>query len=319
MAKLKLTDEMIEKAVDGIRVGNYACTVALSLGISERSYWRWLQTGEKAKSGIYCRFWHAIKKAEAEREIFLLGIVQTAAPVSGMAVGRGTLLRGRDYVELIPFLRPRAKTALLIGVGGGLHDQVLSQYGIRVHGVEIEPAAVTLARAHFGMTMDVTVADGRAFLAHDRASYDAVVLDAFVGGDVPGHLYTREALAEIARHLNPDGLVVLHLIGPPDHPAVRAVARTLQGVFAHTAAVRSGLGDEWQHVYLFAGPGPLEIDPALMIELDRLGFTGQEFYAIDVGGAPVLTDDRPLLGLLSRDLAAEHRRQSLELRRNPPW
>ena len=38
----------------------------------------------------------------------------------------------------------------------------------------------------------------------------------------------------------------------------------------------------------------------------------------DVGQAP-LTDDRPALALLSRDLVAEHRRQSLEHRRQLSW
>lgn len=79
MAKLKLTDEMIANAVKGIEEGNYACTVALALGISERSFWRWLEKGEKANSGIYSRFWHAIKKAEGIREKELLGIIRKAA------------------------------------------------------------------------------------------------------------------------------------------------------------------------------------------------------------------------------------------------
>ena len=41
--------------------------------------------------------------------------------------------------------------------------------------------------------------------------YDMIVLDAFSGGSVPVHLLTREAFAVYARHLKPDGFLVVHI------------------------------------------------------------------------------------------------------------
>jgi len=247
------------------------------------------------------------------------GVFQSVIPPCSHGMPKGLLIRGKDYAELIPYIRPDTRSALLIGVGAGLEARALALYGIDVHGVEIDPAVVRLARKHFGLACEVTVADGRAFLERDERLYHAIVLDAFAGASPPEHLFTREAFQEIDRRLEPNGILSIHLIGDPRHAAIRAVARTLESVFPHAMAVRSGRGDELQAIYLFASREPLEIGPWAMLQLDAFGFTGREFVEIETEGAPILTDERTDLDALSRDIAAAHRRACLELRRNPPW
>ena len=253
------------------------------------------------------------------RALVCNGIFQTVLPASGLGIARGTLIRGRDYVELIPYFRPGTRKALLIGVGAGLHERALMMYGIEVQGVEIDPAVVRLAAEHFDLAAEVTVADGRAFLVRDEWQYDAVIIDAFLGSSPPEHLYTKEAFELVDEHLNPDGLLVVRLIGHPEHPAVCAVARTLQTVFPHILAVRSGIGNELQHVFIFASRAALELGGSELIELGMYGFTGEELCDINMHGAALLTDDKGGLAFLSSDLMAEHRRNSLRLRRKPLW
>jgi len=247
------------------------------------------------------------------------GIFQTVLPIHGLGIVRGTLIRGRDYIELIPYFRPRARTALLIGVGAGLHERALAMYGVEVHGVEIDPAVIRLATKYFDLAAEVTVADGRAFLVRDQRRYDAVIIDAFLGGTTPEHLYTKEAFELVDGHLNPDGVLVVRLIGHPEHPAICAVGRTLQAVFPHIVAVRSGIANEVQHVFVFASRTALELGSSERLELGMYGFTGEELCDINTHGAAVLTDDRTGLSLLSSDLVAEHRRNSLRLRGKPLW
>ncbi len=266
------------------------------------------------------------------RMLLCNGIVQTAMPATGMGITRGTLLRGRDYTELIPYLRPGARKALVIGLGAGLHARMLATYGIETRCVEIDPEVVRLAAEHFGLAASVTTCDGRAFLKRRRrgAPFDAMVLDAFLGGTAPEHLFTVEAFTEMMWGLvhagtdvsgttvfSANGVLVVHLIGRPQHPAVRAVARTLGAVFPHTMAVRSGVADELQHIYLFASHQPLRVPHSG--ELAAHGFTGDEVCSVETEGAALLTDDRTCLALLSRDLVAEHRRQSLAVVRRPTW
>jgi len=253
------------------------------------------------------------------RALVCNGIFQTVVPTSGLGIVRGTLIRGRDYVELIPYFRPRTRKALLIGVGAGLHERALVMYGIEVQGVEIDPAAIRLAAEYFDLAAEVTVADGRAFLVRDERQYEAVIIDAFLGGNPPEHLYTKEAFELVDEHLNPDGVLVVRLIGHPEHPAICAVGRTIQTVFPHILAVRSGIGNEIQHVFIFASRSALELGGSELIELRMYGFTGEELCDINTHGAAVLTDDRTGLALLNSDLVAEHRRNSLRLRRKPLW
>lgn len=176
-----------------------------------------------------------------------------------------------------------------------------------------------MAAKHFGLTAEVTIADGRAFLDRDTRQYDAIILDAFLGGTVPEHLYTEEAFRQIAERLGPKGILAVHLISQPKHLATRSVARTLRKVFPKMIAAKSGIGNDLQHVYLFVSHDSLILHPEQRVQLDLFGFTGHEFFDIVVDDGPVLTDDRSCLGLLSRDLVAEHRRRSGQLRRRPPW
>jgi spermidine synthase len=243
-------------------------------------------------------------------------VVQTAVPAAGLRMVPGTLLRGRDYVELIPYYRPDTRRALLIGLGGGLHAQALRAYGVAVQAVDIEPAVVPLAEKYFGFrgfAGQVTIADGREFLAGSARRFDAVVLDTFLGASVPQQLYTKEAFALMAERLEPSGLLAVHLIARPQHPATQAVARTVASVFPRWAAIRSGFGDELQHLYLFASRTPLRLGSEQRLRLDAWGFTGDEFFEIETRGAPVLTDAQTNLGQLCRDLAAAHRQRSRQL------
>ncbi len=83
MAKLKLTDQLIEKACEHIRAGNYAVVVCQYLGIDETTYYRWMKTAEKNadenKNSIYRQFYQSIKRAEAEAELRNVTIIQNAA------------------------------------------------------------------------------------------------------------------------------------------------------------------------------------------------------------------------------------------------
>lgn len=61
---------MIEKIAKWIKAGNYLSVVAKKCGIGERTLYRWLEKGEKAKKGsLYRQLWQAVKKAESDAEM----------------------------------------------------------------------------------------------------------------------------------------------------------------------------------------------------------------------------------------------------------
>jgi len=65
MAKLRLDDELGRKIVDLIKAGNFAKVAAQRCGINEKTFYDWMNQGEKAHTGIFRRFYEAVKKAEA--------------------------------------------------------------------------------------------------------------------------------------------------------------------------------------------------------------------------------------------------------------
>ncbi len=77
--RAKLTKELIEEAYKLVSEGNYDKDVYPILGVSKAAWYRWLQEGEVAKSGLKRDFVDAIKKAEKEAIIKNVAVIQKAA------------------------------------------------------------------------------------------------------------------------------------------------------------------------------------------------------------------------------------------------
>lgn len=66
--RTKLTPELIERAREFKAQGYSNEALAAALGIAESTFYRWLDRGEKRRSGKFWEFWEAIKKGEREFE-----------------------------------------------------------------------------------------------------------------------------------------------------------------------------------------------------------------------------------------------------------
>ena len=72
----KLTPEVHDKIVAAIRAGNYAKVAAEYAGISERTFYTWIQRGSEETDGIYTRFAEAVQRATSEAEVRAVAMVQ---------------------------------------------------------------------------------------------------------------------------------------------------------------------------------------------------------------------------------------------------
>ena len=77
--------------------------------------------------------------------------------------------------------------------------------------------------------------DGPGSARWRAASADVVVLDAYLGGRVPAELTTTEFLADVARVLRPDGVLLANLADGPPLRYSRRVARTVAAHLPHVA------------------------------------------------------------------------------------
>jgi predicted membrane-bound spermidine synthase len=142
----------------------------------------------------------------------------------------------RNLVALIPaYLRRPAQRVLLIGLGPGVVSTDLRARGMHVDSVEIDPAVVQVAREWFDFDGPVVVEDGRRMLRLSDDKWDVLIVDAYLSGNPPSHLFTVEAFEDYQRHLEPGGLVILNVVGNPDdprqRPALDAVLATANAVF----------------------------------------------------------------------------------------
>lgn len=124
---------------------------------------------------------------------------------------------GETYRYLLG--RSPAVDVAIVGLGAG----ALASYARaadRYDFFEINPEVERVARAWFTYLPQAPAAELRVITGDARLKmeqlpaerrYDMIVLDAFSGGSVPVHLLTREAFAVYARHLKPDGFLVVHI------------------------------------------------------------------------------------------------------------
>lgn len=75
----KLTKGMIEAVCHCIEQGVTQERTAEYVGVSESTFYRWIDRGKVAKSGIYKSFWENLQKAHAACEVKLVEQVQAAA------------------------------------------------------------------------------------------------------------------------------------------------------------------------------------------------------------------------------------------------
>lgn len=75
----KLTEEVQEKVCEYVRQGLTYEVAARAAGISESTFYRWRERGEKARKGKFRKFWEALKRAEAEGEQALVRRILSAS------------------------------------------------------------------------------------------------------------------------------------------------------------------------------------------------------------------------------------------------
>jgi spermidine synthase len=211
------------------------------------------------------------------------------------------------FYHLIRHYRPGFKRALMIGGAGYSFPQdYLNTYpSAELDVVEIDPKMTEIAIRHFGLRDDprlnITHKDGRVFVNGAPAEkYDAILMDAFGSlFSVPYQLTTIEAVREMHRILNDDGVVIFNVGSAIRGPASRflqAEFATYKAVFpaVHLYKVHPALSDSrLQNLIIVARKtkdpinevGPGETDAFLQGLLDRRYLSA---FTLDEA---ILTDD----------------------------
>jgi spermidine synthase len=200
----------------------------------------------------------------------------------------------------------RPRNILEIGLGGGRMATYIRQYltDATVTCVELDPAVIELARAHFALREDsrlrVNQGDGRIFLDRSRDTYDMIKLDAYRGTFVPFHLTTREFYQLCRRKLRSGGCVTQNIA--PDTLLYDAAIATMRAVFANVDEYWTGTSIGATSVIAVAYDGPRKTPQQLAAAAQSLQTRARFPHALPdivarrrdrtaASGGRVLTDD----------------------------
>lgn len=105
----------------------------------------------------------------------------------------------------------------VVGLGSGTLA-VYGRGGDRLRFYEINPLMRSIAQTRFTYLadspahVDVALGDARITMSREKPqNFDILVIDAFSGDAIPVHLLTREAFALYWHHLNPNGVLAVHV------------------------------------------------------------------------------------------------------------
>lgn len=129
---------------------------------------------------------------------------QSAVDASGVSV--------ETYVHALFSLvmQSGAKKVLMIGCAGGTLATMLHNMNVAVTVVDIDKSVFAIARKNFNMPRAVHchAGDGLKFMQRTRATFDAVIIDAFIGENVPPQ-FLGDAFCVAARRVTKRSGVVL--------------------------------------------------------------------------------------------------------------
>ena len=153
----------------------------------------------------------------------------------------------------LKYLRRSPVKVGVIGLGAG-SLAVYARPGDLFRFYEINPLVERLARQKFTYLADcrgkVEVVPGDARLSLEREQpqqYDLLAVDAFSGDSIPVHLMTREAIDLYFRHLNPGGVLALHITN--SHLDLGPVAEKLGRAAGKYAVLVSSERDSDNEIY----------------------------------------------------------------------
>ncbi len=241
------------------------------------------------------------------------------------------LLADSKMLAHVPLLLAEAPTsALTVGYGTGTTSGSMLLYDVDVHAVEIEKKIIEAAplfsevnyASYADPDLDIVLDDARNYIATTDEEFSVIVTDVTnLKYKRNPYLYTREYFEIMQRALSADGVAAAWLpVGGLSFNDLRTLIATFDSVFPHTTA--------WYftqfptHFIILVGtPEPTRVNLTELreriagVERDLRSLNVDNVYELAsmlllgegdidslVDGAPIHTDDRPILEYSDMDL-----------------
>jgi predicted membrane-bound spermidine synthase len=237
-----------------------------------------LEVVDKADTGnAMCRF------------LLVNNVVQSCVDVKT----KQSKLQYSDILEKnLSIITPNAKTALVLGLGGGVISNMLIKKNIDVTAVELDNRIAEVAATYFNLSDKVNIIedDARHALYQLQNRYDVIVMDMFNGEVASSHVLSLEFFTKLKTMLSPDGFIFVNTYGFLTSKAAKGnliLLNTLQQAgFNYKICYSGNLAiEDYRTLLLFASVNKME----------------QNLYAalpeqsISLNNVSVSTDDKPTI------------------------
>lgn len=196
-----------------------------------------------------------VEQRDGQRLLTIDGVTRGAVPIgkSDAALPVAPLL------AVIRGARPKAKTALVIGLGTGRAAAAVAAQGFEVEVAEPESAVIDFARRFFDYKGHAAESDGREYVARANKTYDVVLVESFVEGELPAEIRDEKALGALGIRQGSFTVIAARWVGRPDPSTREAVPRYLDKVPVILQTYGAGIGDEPQDLYATLSAAPMNL------------------------------------------------------------
>lgn len=235
-----------------------------------------------------------------------------------------------DYLQFSRLMDPLVreyfnnKKVLILGLGGGVIANQFINSNCDVDVIEIDPRIEKIATNLFNLDyrVKVIIEDARRYIKNSKKKYDLIFVDTFHGESIPSHIFTREALSEMKKILDTNGVLISNFHGFTDEErgaGTAAVLKTLRNVGFKTKLLTSNINpDQMRSILFFSTFKDIELYSSMnQLEVKNLNYKSGvdgvlKNYLINTTtistlNAAVLTDDKQQLEYLLREVSLEWR------------
>ncbi len=110
------------------------------------------------------------------------------------------------------------RNILVLGLGGGAIPMMLTNINklLSIDIVEIDPEIAVVAQKYFhfktSQKMQLFIEDAFQFIKYSEKTYDILIMDAYIGNDLPQPMSTCEFFKEAGRRLSDKGILIVNLM-----------------------------------------------------------------------------------------------------------
>ncbi len=151
-----------------------------------------------------------VVRANGKIKLLVNGIQQSGPMVDGFW--------NFAFTRLPMPLQKNITSILILGVGGGTVIRKLHQRypKAKMTGVDIDGEIIRIGREQFGLSdipnlMFVT-SDARVYVRSDPKTYDLIVVDLYIGRDIPEFESSALFVRELRKRINPKGSVIFNFL-----------------------------------------------------------------------------------------------------------